>query len=224
MDLHQAERYLKLATHLGAIDCLLIGGEPTLYPQLEELINHGPELGIGFKLVTNGRRLSNHHYLEALIRAGLKHVSISIEGATSETHNGVTRANSFTEVITSINNCIDMGISFNTLLTISRHNKREVIELARILHQMGVKNILYNIGLPSPGTTEETGTDEFVLTPREAASIIKEAYWTLRNEGIKVKFFATIPLCLLDAETLTAMLSDGSISNGEYLTSATKFR
>jgi radical SAM protein with 4Fe4S-binding SPASM domain len=215
MDLDETRQIVSWMKDLGARDCLLIGGEPTLYKQISRLILEGSAIGVEFKLVTNGRRLSDRSFLEALIRAGLKHASISLEGANRETHDQITGTPSYDEVISAIENCLRLGLSFNTLMTISRRNFAEIISLAEKLHEMGVKNILYNIGLPSPGT-EPRLIDEFVLSPSRVAEIISGAYRELKAKGIKVKFFGTIPLCFFDEAALNEMMADGSISDGVH--------
>src|SRR5690606_29287264 len=131
---------------LGAMDCLCIGGEPTLYPQLAELIRIGSNHRVDFKLVTNGRKLADTDYLTSLMEAGLKHASISIEGATAEGHNGITKTKSFDEVMQAIRNARDHELSFNTLLTVSWHTYEDIVPLATMLHEEGVQNILFNIG------------------------------------------------------------------------------
>ena len=212
-----AVKIMTMMKRLGAKDCLLIGGEPTLYHKLPELIEDGTTIGIDCKLVSNGRKLKDKKYLARLITAGLTHVSISIEGAVAETHNSVVRTNSFHETMAAIENSLDLGLSFNTLLTISRQTVAEVIPLAKRVSGMGVKNILFNVGLPSPGLGHATvSRDDFVLDPAAMAKFISEAYVELKNAGIKAKFFATIPLCLIRPDLLETMIKDDYISNGTH--------
>lgn len=215
MDLDEARKVVSWVKELGARDCLLIGGEPTLYQELLELISGGSAIGIEFKLVTNGRRLSDQNFLELLSRAGLKHTSISLEGASREIHDQITGTRSYEEVISAVENCLRLGLSFNTLMTINKRNSAEIVPLAEMLHEMGVKNILYNIGLPSPGS-EPRLIDEFAIPPSRMAKIIGGAYRQLKTRGIKVKFFGTIPLCLFETAVLDEMMADGSISDGVH--------
>ena len=41
----------------NAEHCLLIGGEPTLYPRLLDLISFGTKIGLKMKLVSNGEEI-----------------------------------------------------------------------------------------------------------------------------------------------------------------------
>ncbi|MFA5128864.1 MAG: radical SAM protein [Patescibacteria group bacterium] len=215
MDFDQAIRICGMMKEMGASDCLLIGGEPTLYPRLAELIRAGSQFDIEFKLVTNGRRLANPLYIRSLVDVGLKHASISVEGSSAKVHNAVTRTLSFRETMAGVENCLRLGLSFNTLLTVSRHNFGEVIPLAELMHKMGVVNILFNVGLPSAGGSQEK-TESFALSPAHTAQIVTDAYLALKAKGIKVKFFATIPLCLFDQSLLDEMMTIGCISDGVH--------
>lgn len=215
MELEYALKVLGFAKALGAVDCLLIGGEPTLYRNLSELMLQARPLGLEFKLVTNGRKLSSMDYLTELRDAGLNHVSISVEGARAETHNRISRSSSFHEVMKAIENCLKLRMNFNTLFTIGLDNADEIVESAKNLVDMGVKHILYNVGLPSPGSLD-AGDGAGLIHPQIAAVKIAGAYSELKRMGIKVKFNMTIPLCLIGDSILEAMLEDGYVSSGAH--------
>lgn len=217
MNIDLAIKIARTLKPLGAKDCLLIGGEPTLYRELDGLIRAGTGEGIAYKLVTNGRRLKDQKFFQLLVEVGLTHVSISIEGSNPETHNLITGADSFRDTLSAIENAVKLGISFNTLLTISRRNYFEIVSTSKMLNEMGVKNILFNVGLPSPGLGCQTvEIDAFVMSPEEIADVISNAYLELKAVGIKVKFFATIPLCLFDGELLEEMIANDIITDGVH--------
>ena len=215
MAMEYALKVLGFAKALGARDCLMIGGEPTLYRNLSELMRQARPLGLEFKLVTNGRRLVALDYLTELKDAGLNHVSISVEGARPETHNRISNSSSFHQVMRAIENCAKLRMNFNTLFTIGPDNAGEIVESAKDLARMGVKHILYNVGLPSPGN-QDVGGGAGSIHPQTAASKITEAYLQLKSLGIKVKFNMTIPLCLIETPMLEVMLEDGYISSGAH--------
>lgn len=215
MDFSLACNIVEWMGKLGAMDCLCIGGEPTLYPQLAELIRIGSNHRVDFKLVTNGRKLADTDYLTSLMEAGLKHASISIEGATAEGHNGITKTKSFDEVMQAIRNARDHELSFNTLLTVSWHTYEDIVPLATMLHEEGVQNILFNIGLPSPETPAHE-VESFVIPPHQMATILTDAFFALKEKGIKVKYFATIPLCLFDKDIMDEMIALDYVSDGTH--------
>jgi len=61
------------------------GGEPTLVDYLPELIKYTASKPIKTHLMTNGYKI-DREYAELLVRNGLVHVNISLDGAKEETH------------------------------------------------------------------------------------------------------------------------------------------
>ncbi len=199
----------------GAENCLLIGGEPTLYPHLLELVEEGNRLGLKMKLVTNGRRLADRRYVESLKSAGLAHASVSIEASTKERHDAITRTHGFRQRLAGLSNLNEAGLSHNSILTLSVQNADEIVPVAELMHTMGVRNILYNFSLPS--VSEADGVDgSFSLNPQACADAIVEAYRSLKAKGIQFTFFATIPLCLIDEATRREMVADKTIARGYH--------
>lgn len=200
----------------GAENCLLIGGEPTLYPELPALVEYGTGLGLKMKLVTNGRRLADRSYVSELKQAGLVHASVSVEASNADLHDKITRTHGgFHQRLAGLQNLIDAGVSNNSILTLTINNAEEVVPVAKIVHQMGVKNILYNFGLPT--VSGDGGVDgSYSIDPRAGAKIIVDAYHQLKALRIPFTFFATIPLCLVDEETRKAMVADKTIARGYH--------
>ncbi len=194
---------------------LLIGGEPTLYPQLIPLIEYGHKLKIQMKLVSNGRKLSDINFVIRLRNAGLVHSSVSIEAAEKDKHNSITQSSSFEESLQGLVNLIQTGISCNSIMTISNLNIDEIIPTARLVHKIKVPNILYNFSLPSIQDNGEI-SDSFSVDPKEYAKVIEKAYYQLKKEGIKIAFFATLPLCFFSEDTLNDMKEDQTIGRDYY--------
>jgi pyruvate-formate lyase-activating enzyme len=67
---------LSKAWDAGVPHVIFTGGEPTLRPDLIDLIAHAEELGQVSGVITNGFRLSEKDYLHALLEAGLDHFMI----------------------------------------------------------------------------------------------------------------------------------------------------
>lgn len=82
-----------LAGH-GMMHCDITGGEPSLHPDIVDLVRHGAQdLGLTMRLITLGqflldRRHANHPLLDALLDAGLADILFSVHAPdkTSFTH------------------------------------------------------------------------------------------------------------------------------------------
>ncbi|KKQ71602.1 MAG: radical SAM domain heme biosynthesis protein [Candidatus Peregrinibacteria bacterium GW2011_GWC2_39_14] len=192
-------------TELGAKKCTLIGGEPTLHPNIVDVIEYGSQHGLKMKVVTNGRKYANEDFLQRMIDAGMSFTAISVHGSSKEEHAGNTGVErSFDETLAGIKNCIKLNVPFVTLTTVNASNKDRVCDMARFLHNLGVKSIVYNLASPIEGDV----VNDKILSPAELARIIQGSYKVLKSEGIQAHFYATVPLCLFDRDLLTSMIDE----------------
>jgi MoaA/NifB/PqqE/SkfB family radical SAM enzyme len=78
-------RGLHLLAATGVRYVVYTGGEPLLYPHLPDILGEARELGIQNLLCTNGRLL-NRDKVDALQKAGVSHLIISIDAASESEH------------------------------------------------------------------------------------------------------------------------------------------
>lgn len=105
------------------------GGEPLLYPHLIELIKYAHyECNIDdVSITTNGIGLNEIAY--ELKRSGLKSVNISLDSLKSYKYKGITRGGNLTDVLKSINRCLELGIKVKiNCVVIKRFNDDEVYD------------------------------------------------------------------------------------------------
>ncbi len=70
---------LKKAWDAGVPHAIFTGGEPTLRPDLVELIQYTEDLGMVVGLISSGHRLTNPEYLHQLLAAGLDHLMLVLD-------------------------------------------------------------------------------------------------------------------------------------------------
>ena len=105
------------------------GGEPLLYPHLIELIKYTrDECNIDdISITTNGIGLNEIAY--DLKRSGLKSVNISLDSLKSYKYKGITRGGNLTDVLKSINRCLELGIKVKiNCVVIKRFNDDEIYD------------------------------------------------------------------------------------------------
>lgn len=188
---------------LGINSLSLIGGEPTLHPNIFEIISYSKNKGINSGLVTNGRKLSDKNFLEKLVNAGMKGVGISIEGFNPETHDNITRVKgSYTETIKGIENCIEIKVHTVTTTTICKENVDYLENIINVLSEKGVKDIGFNICTPSPNTKNES-----CINPKEASKLIEKLYLYGKGKDVRIKSITSLPICNIYSEVREEMLS-----------------
>ena len=73
------ETMLKKAWDAGIPHVVFTGGEPTLRPDLPDLIAYASQLGMVTGLLTNGARLAERDYLHQILQSGLDHVMLMLD-------------------------------------------------------------------------------------------------------------------------------------------------
>lgn len=115
------------------------GGEPTLHPDLVELVAYAKRIGYRvINIKTNGRRLSNKDYLQRLVDAGLNHVLISVHGHTPEIHDALTQVKgSFDDVVKALGNLIELKVTFLSLTVLTTFNYKHLKETVKFCYDYG---------------------------------------------------------------------------------------
>lgn len=111
------------------------GGEPLLYPHLIELIKYAHyECNIDdISITTNGIGLNEIAY--ELKRSGLKSVNISLDSLKSYKYKSITRGGNLTDVLKSINRCLELGIKVKiNCVVIKRFNDDEVYDFIEMVN------------------------------------------------------------------------------------------
>ncbi len=113
---------------------VLSGGEPLYRKDIFELAGYATERGLRVALATNGT-LVDKAVAQKVMAAGIKRVSISLDGADAETHDtfrGIPGA--FDTALTGFRNLREAGMSVQINTTVARHNSHQlpaVLELAK---------------------------------------------------------------------------------------------
>ncbi|MFX1440125.1 MAG: radical SAM protein [Promethearchaeota archaeon] len=156
----------------GVVFLAFSGGEPTLRPDILELIKSATRKGMYVAVATNGYTFSRLERVKRFKRAGLKFVQISLDGANSQTHDsfrGVSGA--FERAIQGIKNCVAEGLFVEIAMTATHHNLVELhdtIELGRKLRAKWF--MVYNF-VPTGRGLDILDSD---LTPDERENMLQK--------------------------------------------------
>ncbi len=140
----QWKKILRKLADVGVPHVIFTGGEPTLFPGLDELIRKAEQLGLITGLNTNGRRLADRAYVDSLAQAGLSHVQITLQSCRPEVHNAMSGADSFAETCQGITNALAAGLHVITNTTLTRRNVDHAWQTVDFLHQLGLRTFAMN--------------------------------------------------------------------------------
>jgi MoaA/NifB/PqqE/SkfB family radical SAM enzyme len=172
------KKILSTAWEAGIPHVTFTGGEPTLREDLRDLIAHAEAQGQVTGLLTNGKRLSDTDYLEALSQAGLDHILITLVEEDPVSKEGLQNA-----IASDIYTAVHLTLTPGPI-----GKSREIIEH---LSEIGVSAI----SLSSSETTSELFV-ELSAARDLAADLHLDLIW-----DIPVPYSATNPVAL-ELETL----------------------
>lgn len=157
---------------IGIPHIVFTGGEPTLRNDLPELIAHAESKGQITGLNTNARRLTDKHFLDQLIMAGLDHVQITVESHDADTHDEMVNAKgAWKQTIMGLRNALETPLFVMTNTTMLRQNSPEIEKTLDFLAEVGVPTVGLNALIYSGhGLTVGTG-----LAERELPSLLNLA-------------------------------------------------
>jgi MoaA/NifB/PqqE/SkfB family radical SAM enzyme len=136
----------------GAIWLHMTGGEPLAHPKFQEIYTHAWNAGLCIVLLTNGILLKK--YASLLNDKPPHRISISLYGATPETHDAMTRQpGSLSAMLASIKTIQGANIRVKGIIT--RLNQHEASDMQHIGESLGTYHEFRNImptvlGDPSP--------------------------------------------------------------------------
>lgn len=134
------------------------GGEPTLREDLPALIHHAENLGQITGLNTNGRRLADPKYLDALVEAGLDHIQITLESHRADVHDEMVACRgAWEQTVRGIRSAVDSPLYVMTNTTMLENNYHELDQTLDFLADLGVPTVGLNALIYS-GKGKEVGT------------------------------------------------------------------
>ncbi len=96
------------------------GGEPTIYPDILELIRHCHDIGLYPTLITNGLQLAKPGQLEKFKEAGVRDFLVSLHGIGEIHDEVVCKKGAYEKIIAAIEGMVRVGIPFRFNCTMSK--------------------------------------------------------------------------------------------------------
>jgi MoaA/NifB/PqqE/SkfB family radical SAM enzyme len=141
-------RLRELLAELALLGCRKVhftGGEPSLRPDLEELVAHAAAHGIRVTLTTNGTRLDRRR-ARALVEGGLRGANVSLDGPSPAIHDAVRGLDgSWAQAVEGMKNLRKeahrgkLGLSVNTV--VNRLNLSTLDEMPGLALRCGARRL-----------------------------------------------------------------------------------
>ncbi|MFA5359566.1 MAG: radical SAM protein [Patescibacteria group bacterium] len=195
LGLELAEKLINLLKELGVETVIILGGEPTLYKHLPDLIKKIINAGIQPAVVSNGRRFADFNYAKTIANTGINSVGFSIKGANKQQYLELTGRDGYDEMMRGRHNLDKLGVETEFSVTLVNGIIESMEELVDSLIKEKVKKISWDIG--SPILTKNGAEAINIADPITLARAIENLYKIMEKSCMEYDIFLNIPLCLL---------------------------
>lgn len=196
MSLTLAKELVDISVNIGISHFNIIGGEPTLWPHLFQLISYMRDKGKTIGLITNATRFGDDLFWSKYINCPADRISVSVKSASAVEYKQVVGSNDFSKTMLGIKRAIsfhEVGITtvFNSLVGLEGLKK-----IGKACREMNANSIIVNMCSPVLNK-EGTGDAGFSIPIEELAnSTISALEYLLPLYEGNVEFDIQMPLCL----------------------------
>ena len=181
----KALNIIKQVSQLSLPILVLSGGEPLFRKDIFELAAYARDCGLRVALATNGTLVSKE-VARQIVDAGVRRVSISLDGADAATHDafrGIPGA--FDQALRGLRNLRECGMSVQINMTIARHNAHQLPQVLDLARGLGA-DALHTFLLVPVGCGVDIAEEQMVPAD-EYEKILNWFYDRAQEGGIELK-------------------------------------
>jgi len=150
------KQVLDILWEIGIPHVTFTGGEPTIRPDLTELVEYAEDLGIITGLISNGRKLKNKKLVDKLVSAGIDHFQITLESHDPSIHDTMCgERGSWNDTVEGIKNVVPTPVYIMTNTTLTPYNVKDIAKTVEFLHSLGIEKFAVNSIIKSGGGKQE---------------------------------------------------------------------
>lgn len=177
-------------------EIILSGGEPTLNPELKEIVKYAIKKGAFPRIITNAQKLADKDFLEELISAGLEHYMVSVYSHVKEIHEKLTSTEgSYDNLMKALENLSEHEVAINVNITINAYNINNLKQTVEFLTNKfpDIKHFVFN-NLDYTGRAKDNPDTVPRLVDLELPLHNTLSYLTGKGKTFRVE---RVPLCYL---------------------------
>jgi radical SAM protein with 4Fe4S-binding SPASM domain len=160
---------------------IISGGEPLMRPDIYDIAAYGTEQGLRVAISPNGTLLTPR-VVDRLKQAGIRRISVSIDGSTDARHDLVRGTpGAFEAAMEGLAACRELGLDFQLNTTVMRQTRHDLPAIRDLAVRIGA--VAWHVFMLVP-----TGRAEIddAVSPQEYEAILHEIY--------EMTLFSPIPI------------------------------
>lgn len=194
LDIETIEAWLNIfAPEAAQTNLILLGGEPTLHPDLSRAVRIAGKLGFkSITIDTNGYLF--HNILDRITPEEVDFISFSLDGATRATNDAIRGNGCWEAVMNGIARATARGFACSMIYTVSEKNIHELDRMPGLVKDLGISRFFIQV-IGIRGESADTGARHQV-SKETWRTVIPEVAAQIAGHGITV----TYPKVFLDRD------------------------
>lgn len=177
----------------GKKDVTFLGGEPTLYHDINKILKYARDMGYYVRLDTNG--FYNIYIMQRIKLKYVDEINISLDGSVPNIHDSIRIHGSFESAIQNIKYLISIRKNVRVITTVMKPNLLNVPKLAKVVENLGVSNLNLHL-LSINGNARRY--PELWVSPKEWLCLIYKL-WNMKWKNLVIRFpLAYLPKNLVE--------------------------
>ena len=212
MKLEDACKAIDIIADLEIKSIAILGGEPTIYEHLFEVLEYCKSKKIGSVLLTNGLTLRNKAYVQKLKDAEIGGIYFAVKGGTREEYFNVTGNDVFSQVVDATETVREMKIGYQIAYVVSDKNVGMLYKTLKGLQTLKCSpDDSIEIGLCDPYFRQNKicAIDE----PIRMLKTFMEQAEMIMKDNINFGFFCSAPLCFFSKKFIEKLAQNNSIAS-----------
>ena len=173
---------------MGITSVVFTGGEPTLHPDFEKILEVSEANGLMISFVTNGWHFERIWPAIDAHRNSITHVSFSLDGITAETHDHWRGAGSFVRLVKAFSRCFVAKLPFAVKVGIRRDTIEELEKIALFSARLGAAALNFAHIMPTSNEVEDVSALTYAERERADHEIANLAHIFKMKIGIDVGY------------------------------------
>ncbi len=182
-----ARKWLNVLFHKDKeSNLILIGGEPTLHPDLPLLIKDAGKIGYTSVTVDTNGFFSNG-ILDRVVPREVDYFSIGLDGSCKEVNDLIRGRGSFDKCVAGIEKALGKGFDVSLIYTVSQLNIGDLKNMPDFLNAVGIDRFFIQV-VGIRGRSAQAETPHLQITRKQWASVVPKVAARAARQGIHVTF------------------------------------
>jgi MoaA/NifB/PqqE/SkfB family radical SAM enzyme len=173
---------------MGISAVVFTGGEPTLHPAFERIIEISANNDLTVSFVTNGWHFEKIWPTVLKHREKITHVGFSLDGVTAESHDAWRGTGSFVRLVRAFSRCFVAKIPFVVKVGIRRDTIQDLEKIALFSARLGASGLNFAHIMPTSANVEDSSALTYVEREFADQEIANLARIFKMNIGIDVGY------------------------------------